>query len=111
EAMRWQKPHLEVKARRQLHLPRGSEVHQLAHRVVQASERRACEDLSERLAGLNARRSGTRGQTAAKDRRRIGKIRMIENVVNIPAERKPRPFIDCEILGQGNVQLREIEAA
>src|SRR5262249_1683724 len=35
---------------------------------------------------------------------------MVENVVNVPAQGKPCPFFDCEILGQGHVQLREIQA-
>src|SRR5262252_8804061 len=102
---------LECKAHRQLHLPCGSEVHQLAHRAIQTAERGARQDRRERLARLNARRSGTRGQTAAKDRRRIGKIRMVKDVVNIPAQSKTFPFFDCEVFGQGHVQLRETLAA
>src|SRR5262249_51520094 len=84
--------------------------HQAAHRVVQTAERRARQDLIERLSGLNARRTGSRRYTAAEHRRRIGKIRTVENVVNVPAQDKPCPFRDCEILGQGHVQLLEILA-
>src|SRR5262249_24397595 len=69
------------------------------------------QDLIKRLAGMDAGRSRSRRQTAAKHRRRIGKIRMVENVVNIPAQGKPFLFFDCEILGQGHVQLLEIQAA
>src|SRR5215471_18238430 len=36
---------------------------------------------------------------------------MVENVVNIPAQGKPFLFFDGEILGQGHVQLLEIQAA
>src|ERR1051326_2092516 len=100
-----------TKARRQLHLPRGSEVRQAAHRAVQTAERRARQDLVKRLARLNACRTGSGGYTAAKHRGRIGKIRMVENVVNIPAQGKTFLFCDCEILGQSHVQLREIGAA
>src|SRR5215510_5714960 len=32
---------------------------------------------------------------------------MVEDVVNIPAQGKACPFFDCEIFGQGHVQLRE----